>query len=79
MRKTLLKKRFTIDQYTTNSGRFFLYDNGVIVGRIIKSGETHALSLHKGHGLEGISAADLSDLICTLRELDSVEPPKSTV
>jgi hypothetical protein len=74
MRATTIKKRFIIEPFSTDSTRWFLYDRGVKIGRVVKSdtGQTHAIILHKGSALAPLHPADLSDLLCMLRELDSL-------
>jgi hypothetical protein len=72
MRVTTIKRRFIIEQYSTATDRYFLYDNGVIVGRVVKVDDTHVINLHKGSALANLSATELSDLLCMLRQLDSL-------
>jgi hypothetical protein len=72
MRATTIKKRFIIEQYATNKHRWFLYDNGVIVGRVVKVDGAHVINFQEKTALCNITPADLSDLLCMLRQLDSL-------
>jgi hypothetical protein len=72
MRATLLKKRFIIEQYATDKHRWFLYDNGTVIGRVVKVEQTHVIHFQKGSEPRDITPADLSDLLCMLRQLDSL-------
>jgi len=72
MRATTLKKRFVIEQFNTDSTRWYLYDNGTRVGQVMKTDQTHTITIYKGSALGSLSSADLFDLQCILRQLDSL-------
>jgi hypothetical protein len=72
MRATTFKKRFIIEQYATNKHRWYLYDNGAIVGRVVKTDDIHVIHFQKGVEPRDITSTDLSDLLCMLRQLDSL-------
>jgi hypothetical protein len=64
-------KRFIIERYTTHAGRWYLYWDGAIVGKVVRQTEGGcAVTIYKK--VYGLSESDLTALVSCIRELNQM-------